>query len=253
MLLILMCALSGCAGLGGQDALGPAPRGYYRIKSGDTLSEIAHRRRLPMRKLAAWNQLEPPYSIYAGDLLRVRPPPAPMRTATVAPPASTAPMVTRQSARTQPAQQTGARSTATGSLLPPAEPGDAVAASGLRWQWPVTGPLHQTYAAGDRTRSGVRIGVAPGTPVGAAAAGTVVYSGSGLTGYGNLIIVQHDPRYLSAYAYNRRLLVNEGEQVRRGQVIAETGAAVDGQALLHFEIRRDGSPVDPLRYLPASR
>jgi lipoprotein NlpD len=87
---------------------------------------------------------------------------------------------------------------------------------------------------------------------GRGAGGSVVYSGSGLKGYGNLIIVKHNSRYLSAYAFNRRLLVREGDRVKRGQALAEVGQAPNGQQLLHFEIRRDGSAVDPLQYLPRS-
>ncbi|TVQ84979.1 MAG: LysM peptidoglycan-binding domain-containing protein [Chromatiaceae bacterium] len=255
ILLTLTATLIGCASLTGHDSQGPVPRGYYRIRSGDTLSEIAQRRRIPMRRLAEWNRLDPPYQIYAGNLLRVRPPasqPAGERTASAMRTKAAAaprPAPTTPVPQTSPAPRSGpAIATAT-----PAGRGSAAAASGLTWQWPVRGPLRQTYVRDDRTRSGLRIGVAPGTPVGAAAAGTVVYSGSGLKGYGNLIIVQHNTRYLSAYGYNRRLLVTEGEQVRGGQVLAEAGQAADGQSLLHFEIRRDGQPVDPLRYLPASR
>jgi lipoprotein NlpD len=123
----------------------------------------------------------------------------------------------------------------------------------LRWQWPLSGRVVHGFRAGDRTRQGVRIAGRAGQPVAAAEGGTVVYSGSGLKGYGNLIIVKHNSRYLSAYGYNRRLLASEGDRVKRGQQLAEAGQSADGQPLLHFEIRRDGVAVDPLVYLPASR
>ncbi len=131
--------------------------------------------------------------------------------------------------------------------------GADAASSGINWQWPLKGPVKQGFRAGDRTRSGIRIGGSVGAPVGSAADGTVVYSGSGLKGYGNLIIVKHNSRYLSAYGYNRQLRVREGDRVKRGQRLAEVGQAANGDSLLHFEIRRDGVAVDPLRFLPASR
>jgi lipoprotein NlpD len=114
------------------------------------------------------------------------------------------------------------------------------------------GPVVQTFDGGDRARQGIRIRGREGEPVLAAADGRVVYSGGGLTGYGNLIIIKHNDKYLSAYGFNRRLLVAEGDRVRRGQAVAEVGQAVGGRGyLLHFEIRRDGTAVDPVRYLPA--
>ena len=115
----------------------------------------------------------------------------------------------------------------------------------------MTGPLVQTFQEGDRTRQGLRIGARAGARVRAAAAGRVVYSGSGLKGYGNLIIIEHNHKYLSAYGFNRRRLVAHGDRVKRGQVIAEAGQGAKGVYLLHFEIRRDGKAVDPIRYLPA--
>jgi lipoprotein NlpD len=112
--------------------------------------------------------------------------------------------------------------------------------------------VKQTFRKGDRTRQGIRIAGRLGQPVLAAEAGDVVYSGSGLKGYGNLIIVKHNDKYLSAYGFNRRLLVKEGERVNRGQRVAEVGQASSGAYLLHFEIRREGTAVDPLDYLPRS-
>jgi lipoprotein NlpD len=131
--------------------------------------------------------------------------------------------------------------------------GADAASSGITWVWPVRGSVQQGFRSGDRTRQGVRITVSEGTPVAAAADGTVVYSGSGLKGYGNLIIVKHSARYLSAYGFNRELLVREGDRVKRGQRVAVAGRAANGQGLLHFEIRRNGVAVDPLRFLPPSR
>jgi len=241
--LSLLLLLTGCAGglapVDSRDGYGPTPPGYYRVRRGDTLSEIAERRRIPMRKLAAWNGLQPPYPLYAGNLLRIEP-----GAAASPPPASASRRVASTGSPAR-AVKTKARA--------PSSPGSGAGASGIVWQWPVRGPVKQGFNSGDRTKQGIRIGTSPGSSVGAAADGTVVYSGSGLKGYGNLIIVKHNSRYLSAYGYNRRLLANEGDRVKRGQQLAEAGQSADGQPLLHFEIRRDGVAVDPLVYLPASR
>jgi lipoprotein NlpD len=111
----------------------------------------------------------------------------------------------------------------------------------------------QGFRAGDRTRQGLRIGCRAGDAVRAAAAGHVVYSGSGLKGYGNLIILKHNKTYLSAYGFNRRLFVREGDSIKRGQAVAECGQGPQGAYLLHFEVRRDGASVNPILYLPSRK
>lgn len=121
---------------------------------------------------------------------------------------------------------------------------------GVAWRWPVPGKLIGRFLAGDPTQQGIDLAGPVGTPVVAAADGEVVYSGNGLLGYGELLIVQHSPDYLSAYGHNQRRLVQEGQQVRAGQVIAEQGQR-GSISLLHFELRKRGKPVDPLSYLPA--
>jgi len=252
VLLLVALALAGC-GAGGlapvDDGYGPAPKGYYRIRRGDTLSEIAQRKRVAMRTLASWNRLRPPYSIYAGNLLRIEPPDGrsrPTRSNTRRTASRSSRSSASGSSRRGSAQKTSARSTAVAT-------GADAASSGINWAWPAKGPIKQTFRSGDRTRQGVRIGVGEGAPVGAAADGTVVYSGSGLKGYGNLIIVKHNARYLSAYGFNRELLAREGDRVKRGQRVALSGRAANGDSLLHFEIRQNGVAVDPLRFLPPSR
>lgn len=243
--LLIALVLGGC-GTGGMAPVddygyGPAPPGYYRVRRGDTLGEIAQRKRVSWRKLARWNGIGPPYTIYSGKLLRVKRPKGGSRR--VARPSSPRPASRGKSSKP-------ARSAPRISSPAKAVPASAAAASGLRWQWPMRGPLRQTFRAGDRTRQGIRIGAKPGAKVAAAADGSVVYSGSGLKGYGNLIIVKHSSRYLSAYGFNQSLLVGEGERVKRGQTLAEVGKVGNGEYMLHFEIRRDGTAVDPLRYLP---
>lgn len=215
LLAVLVCAVgaAGCAA--------PGPYGYgvqrarvnpgvYRVQPGDTLYSIAWRYDLDYRVLADWNRIRPPYTIFPGQVLRLRAPagrtPAPRR----------------------------------GPIRRPAP----------AWRWPTAGPVVQAFRGGGPGRGGVEIRGRLGQPVYAAAAGRVVYSGSGLPGYGQLIIIKHNDNYLSAYGYNRRLLVREGQQVRAGQAIAEMGAVGRQGPMLYFEIRRDGWPVDPLRLLP---
>jgi lipoprotein NlpD len=244
MVTALTLCLSSCGGgLAPVDNLryGPTPPGHYRVRNGDTLSEIAERKRVRMSSLVGWNGLSDPNQIYVGQLLRVEPPEGASKARRSA--GGNAGRSPTRTASAQPVKTVTARSRPPGSLA---------AASGINWQWPVQGKVEQGFSPGDRTRQGIRISAREGTPVRAAAAGSVVYSGSGLKGYGNLIIVKHNGRYLSAYAFNRRLLAREGDRVARGQTLAESGHAPNGRNLLHFEIRRDGSAVDPLQYLPRS-
>jgi len=248
--LLIALALSGCGSTGPApvyEGYGPAPAGYYRIRSGDTLHKIAARHKVGYETLARWNNLGPPYRIYAGSLLRVEPPQGKggLMARSKAKTARTTKAKTRQS---------GAQSKAsvkTASVASQRTPvRSAKVTSGLRWRWPLEGRVVQGFRHGDRTRQGIRIAGRPGQKVLAAEGGTVVYSGSGLKGYGNLIIIKHNNNYLSAYGFNRRLLVSEGAGVKRGQGIAEVGQTSGGAYLLHFEIRRNGTAVDPLKYLP---
>lgn len=134
--------------------------------------------------------------------------------------------------------------------IQPALQGSEAAASGIAWRWPVDGPLLALFE-GDGGNKGIDIGGAVGTKIRAVSAGRVAYAGSGLKGYGELMIIKHNNNYLSAYAYNRTLYVKEGDTVQAGQEIAEMGTGPDRRPSLHFEIRYNGQPVDPLRYLPA--
>jgi len=137
---------------------------------------------------------------------------------------------------------------------PPARPtNDAPAANagGIGWHWPSAGKLLGGFVGGDQTKQGIDIGGNEGDPVKAAADGDVVYSGNGLIGYGELIIIKHNASFLSAYGHNRRRLVQEGDKVRAGQQIAEMGSSASSRDELHFEIRKNGKPVNPMDYLPA--
>jgi lipoprotein NlpD len=250
-LVMLGCSSMGPAPVESRESLGPVPPGYHRVRAGETLYHISSKRGLDYHQVARWNGIKPPYHLYAGSLLRVVPPGrrgggrregpvqaqgpvhAPQRTASVLPP-HTAPVVNEK------------------PLDAAKAPANQAIKGGLHWSWPLRGKLVQGYRAGDRTHEGIRIGGKPHEMVLAAAAGKVVYSGSGLKGYGNLIIIKHDKTYLSAYGFNRRLLVKEGDQVSRGQPIAEVGQLAGGGYGLHFEIRKNGKPVNPLSYLPAT-
>jgi lipoprotein NlpD len=125
-----------------------------------------------------------------------------------------------------------------------------LSAGGVTWRWPGDGKVVGTYVTGDQTRQGIDIAGKEGDPVRAAADGDVVYSGNGLLGYGELIIVKHNANFLSAYGHNRKRIVQEGDKVKAGQLIAEMGSSAGSREELHFEIRKNGKPVNPLDYLP---
>ncbi len=217
--------------------------GYHTIRKGDTLYSIAFQYGFDHRELARWNGIAPPYRIYPGQRIRLLPPEpaaAPPKVARATPPKPP-----RAAPRPQPAPRAEAR--------PPkarAAPRQPAARGRIRWQWPARGKLLARFAAGPRGRKGIEIGGRPGQAVTAAADGTVVYAGSGLRGYGKLIIIKHDDVYFSAYAHNSRLRVREEQKVKKGQRIADMGSSGTDRAMLHFEIRRNGIPVNPLTYLP---
>ena len=208
----------------------PKPGATTLVQRGDTLYSIATRNGISVLDLASWNALPPPYTIYPGQRLRLYP--GQGRVATVP---------SRPSSRpTSPTPR------------PPAPPA-AVAppAASFAWRWPADGTIVGRFAAGEPTRQGVDIAGSEGAPVRAAADGTVVYSGAGLVGYGELVIIKHADQWLSAYGHNRKRLVNEGQLVKAGEPIAEMGHSGAPRDMLHFEIRYTGKPVDPLLYLPA--
>ncbi|RZF30285.1 MULTISPECIES: peptidoglycan DD-metalloendopeptidase family protein [unclassified Paraburkholderia] len=249
--------------------LGPPPPGYYRVKPGDTLYRIALENGQNYRDISTWNNLTNPNQIEVDQLLRVVPPGA--NTAAITPGVSTAPIGSTGAGQSAPLNNNapavvgaampplygGATNgtPANGAVAaPPANPSAAsadtgsAAAGNVAFAWPVRGPLLNTF--NDSTNKGVNIGGSAGEPVKASADGRVVYAGNGLRGYGNLIIIKHDATYLTAYAHNRALMVKEGDAVTKGQKIAEMGNSDSDRVMLHFEVRRQGKPVDPLKYLP---
>jgi len=203
------------------------------VQRGDTLYHVATVNGITALDLALWNGIPPPYTIYPGQRLRLYPGAA-----------STA-------ATTSPSRSTTVPNTTRSPPTPTPPPVVATPANApFAWRWPTDGSLVNTYASGDPTRQGVDIAGNAGQPVRAAADGVVVYSGSGLVGYGELIIVKHNDQWLSAYGHNRARLVNEGQLVKAGQQIAEMGHSGAARDMLHFEIRYNGKPVDPQAYLP---
>ena len=224
--------------------------GYYTVKPGDTLIRIGLENGQNWRDIARWNGLESPYTIEIGQVVRVAPPVPVATTQPVAPGGArvesrppdgrTAPVAPAASAGTA-AATSGA--TATSSPAVPRDPDDDIS-----WAWPAAGPVLAPFD--DAKNKGLTIGGKAGDPVYAAADGRVVYAGSGLRGYGNLIIVKHNNTYLTAYAHNQALLVKEDQAVRRGQKIAEMGSSDSDRVQLHFEIRRLGKPIDPAKLLP---
>jgi lipoprotein NlpD len=215
-------------------ACGPATRrdhpgdSYHVVRSGETLYTIAWRYGRDYRDLARWNRLGDGSRIYPGQVIQLNPPAGGVA---ARPEGST-------SARTPPARAP--------QPLPsiPAEPPPA-------WRWPTEGKVVVEFGGRPGSGTGILVNGEPGQPVRAAAAGRVVYSGGGLIGYGQLIIIKHNDTYLSAYGHNASLLVREGEAIERGQRIATMGEGPGREPRLHFEIRRNGKPVDPRQYLPA--
>jgi len=197
------------------------------VQRGDSLYRLAANHGVSPWDLAAWNGISAPYTIHPGQRLQLYPSGA-------ASSANANRPETRQPSRTPPQPATP----------PPAR-------SPFSWRWPTSGEVISRFSEGDPTRLGVDIGGRSGQPVHAAVGGLVVYSGAGLTGYGEVIIIKHDEQWLSVYGHNRTRRVEEGAQVKAGEQIAEMGRTGAAREMLHFEIRYNGRPVDPLRYLPA--
>lgn len=262
LVLLTSVALSACTSLVRWDdgptrhsTLEPRPEKYV-VNAGDTLYSIAFRHNLDFRDVADWNGLGPSYLIRPGQVLSLRPSKAePARPVTRTEgevivrrevPVERAPTVTPQPIPNPTASAPPAVSRPT----PKPSPAPTVSSSApvAGWQWPLQGKVLKGFDP--PASKGMDIASALGTDVKAAAAGRVVYSGTALKGYGELIIIKHDDTYLSAYGYNRKRLVKEGDQVRAGQKIGEVGIGPEQQALLHFEIRRRGQPVNPTGLLP---
>ncbi len=226
----------------------PLPPGYHQVKRGDTLYSIAFQYGYSYEQVATWNAIAAPFVIHVGQRLRVMPPGTTTPSTIRVLPAEAAPAPT-------PATAVEPFEPASGQVVAPASnlatpPPEKLPSGPLRWNWPCQGKLLHGFDPEQPGGKGIDIGGRLGQDVTAAANGWVVYSGSGLMGYGQLVIVKHDKSLLSAYGHNGRLLVKEGDAVRAGEVIAAMGENGANGPMLHFEIRRDGKPVNPLEYLP---
>ncbi len=220
--------------------------GYYTVKPGDTLTRVALEHGQGWRDIARWNGVENPNLIEVGQVLRVVPPGVDAAAATTRP-VSTGQVESRPlDARPQAA---GSPPPVSGASAPVAPVAAREGDEDISFAWPAGGPVIGGFE--DGKTKGLAIGGKAGDAVLAAADGRVAYAGSGLRGYGNLVIVKHNNTYLTAYAHNQTLLVKEDQVVRRGQKIAEMGASDAERVQLHFEIRRQGKPVDPAKLLPA--
>jgi len=203
----------------------------YVVQPGDILPIVALQHGEDYRDLAQWNRLEPPYLLSPGQKLRLTPP------------ANFLPETTSIGGELSPPANSPKKE------IPPSNNLSRETENHFKWQWPTNGKILRGFSPDNQ---GIDIGGQKGNPIYAAAAGKVVYSGTGIIGYGPLIIVKHNDTYLSAYAHNNKILVQEGDYVTQGQKIAEMGVNQRQNPLLHFEIRRNGKSVDPLKYL-ASR
>ena len=236
----------------------PVTTGQYRVKRGDTLFSIAFRYSWDYKALAAHNSIPEPYTIHPGQTIRFGDgrresvPVAAPQTATSASPSSTFTVTRRPIIFTPVAGAAGQKTPAPAPVAVAPEPVPVPAGEKITggWTWPTNGVLIGKFASNGSLNKGVDIAGELGQPVFAASDGSVVYAGSGLRGYGELIIIKHSDTYVSAYGHNRRLLVREGQQVKAGQTIAEMGSTGTDRVKLHFEIRRQGKPVDPLQFLP---
>jgi lipoprotein NlpD len=217
MALLAVALLSAC----GTSRWNYTPQETHVVRSGETLFTIAFRYGKNHEDLARWNRLGDGSLIYPGQVIRLTPPPG----------------TTSAAATPKPPPRR--------SVPPP--PNDPAPG----WTWPTNGQIVSQFDGKPGSGTGILIRGRPGQPVVAAAPGRVVYSGGGLIGYGQLIILKHNDTYLSAYGHNASLLVKEGETIKKGQRIATMGEGPGQKPGLHFEIRRNGEPVDPQRYLPA--
>ncbi|MBT2335113.1 peptidoglycan DD-metalloendopeptidase family protein [Variovorax paradoxus] len=225
--------------------------GYYAVRPGDTIRRIGNETGQSWQNIVRWNNLENPDLIEVGQVLRVVPPVGPATSVATAPAPTGEGVVTKPVTPPSSVVPAAPASAAVGKPPVTASPSAPAASAGdedLGWIW----PAHGTLLAGfdDAKNKGFDIGGKAGDAVLAAADGRVVYAGAGLRGYGNLIILKHNNTYLTAYAHNQTLLVKEDQSVQKGQKIAEMGNSDADRVKLHFEIRRQGKPVDPARYLP---
>ncbi len=250
--LITFSLLSGCA----NHSVAPvSEKSYGRNKipsvhvviPGDTLFSIAWRYGLKYEVLARHNDIKPPYIIRPSQIIRLDVVRINDSSSLASPKANPDVPLTREAFRSS-GVTPHSKIKKTAKVYPQSQPSGFSGA--VQWRWPASGPLLSSFQSNSGLNKGIDIGGKLGEPVLAAASGRVVYSGSGLRGYGKLLIIKHNETFLSAYAHNHALMVKEGDIVKVGQVIAEMGSSGSDRVKLHFEIRRDGTPVDPMKFLP---
>jgi lipoprotein NlpD len=235
-ILLMTLVLTGCQGTGGyvpvadsgERGSGKSVRHTHVVSAGETLYSIAWKYGLDYRDLAKTNNISSPYTIYVKQRLKL-----------------TGQKTSSSRKVSSPRKTSKASKPSLASA--PARTATKVE---LRWKWPINGKVVRRFALKGDINKGVDISGKDGQKVNSAAAGTVVYAGGGLRGYGKLVILKHSDNYLSAYGNNSEILVKEGDTVSRGKTIARLAASGGNDPLLHFEIRRDGKPEDPLKYLP---
>ena len=217
---------------------GTATGSSYKVKRGDTLYAIAWRYGVAYQQLASYNKIAPPYVINIGQKLRI--------------PSKSYRVSSRASSTPKSPPKTTSRSTAKTPVVPKVViPPGVPKKNNESWRWPTSGTVEAGYTTSGKIHKGIDIAGKYGQAIYAAKSGKVVYAGAGLKAYGLLIIVKHDERFLSAYAFNSKVFVTEGDQVKAGDKIAEMGKKESKHTRLHFEIRLDGKPQNPKRYLPA--
>lgn len=254
LFLLLFCTfLSGCnsADIYMDDRYNPPVYwGRHVVQKGDTLYGIAWRYGRDARELADANKIAPPFTIRPGQVIRLdlkgNPSSVSRSTAAIPSGRSAQGATTRQPSASASRPSTKSQTPRSNKQL---QSSDRTVSS-INWRWPYVGPVIAKFSTSGVINKGLDIAGEAGDPIRAAADGEVVYAGSGLLGYGELIIINHNERYLSAYAHSRKILVEEGEKIRQGQQIAELGSSGTNRNKLHFEIRKDGDPVDPMSYLP---
>ena len=247
--IVCFIALAGCAGppvVPVSDLSATQSSGSTRIvRAGDSLYTISWEAGLDYRDVALWNGLQPPYALTVGQKIELSPGRINPQNTIVTPAKTSSTSILVLSDEPTEVSET--------PTVPGAQENEneepVAGPDGKPWIWPANGELLSQFSPDDG-RNGIDIAGADGSPIRAAAKGKVVYAGTGLRGYGLLIIIKHDETFLTAYAHNRAVKINEGDAVESGQIIAEMGQSGTDSVRLHFEIRRDGQPVDPLEYLP---
>ena len=222
---------------------------YHVVRSGDTLYSIGWAYGYDYKQIADWNDIDEPYSIHDGQIIRFSKTEAAKKT-------NQKRKNEKVSIVSLPEKSRNTRNTKNNQInsrkLSASNKKRSI--KNISWKWPTTSKnvvqYFSPYAQGDGVNKGLDIAGRRGSSIKAAAAGKVVYSGSGLIGYGRLIIIKHNDFFLSAYAHNKEILVKEGEQIKLGQKIATMGSSGTNRVILHFEIRRNGKPVNPLKFLP---